>query len=167
MQEQWKRGFAAAEMLWRHEYWLNQGKPLQPNPVATFEIRGCKSQSGNHGLCKGNPQRALSGNLCNQTCSCQAEAYVLMADFGRRITTARLGSAITCGAIITTAPKDSEGRDYAFCACHLADWMLTVPVLNPLPHITMEIVESPRIGFEPPHSVCPSPRVFIKPGILA
>ena len=30
--------------------WLNQGKSLQPNPVATFDIRGCKSQSGNYGL---------------------------------------------------------------------------------------------------------------------
>ncbi len=58
-------------------FWLNQGKPLHPNPVATspievgdkFEIRGGKSRSENQGLCKGNPQRAGSENLSN-LCGC-------------------------------------------------------------------------------------------------
>jgi len=59
-------GLRSESNCWQFRvFWLNQGKCLHPNPFATFEIRGHKSQSENQGLCKGNPQRAGSGNLSN------------------------------------------------------------------------------------------------------
>jgi hypothetical protein len=43
--------------------WLNQGKPLQPNPIDRLRIRMHKSQSDNPGLCGRRSQMMGSGNL--------------------------------------------------------------------------------------------------------